>query len=84
MKRLKGYGFSISQKEKLVCLKGGRDSFTCNQEKEEWFVSQITYERIVISGKGYISTEAVKLLTDHDINIILTDTRGNLSRPGTR
>jgi CRISPR-associated protein Cas1 len=45
---------------------------------EEWFVSQIPYERIVISGKGYLSTEAVKLLTVHNINIILTDTYGSI------
>lgn len=32
----------------------------------------------MISGKGYLSTEAIKLLTDKNINIILTDTYGNL------
>lgn len=36
------------------------------------------YERIVVPGKGYLSIEAVKLLTDHNINISLTDTYGNL------
>jgi CRISP-associated protein Cas1 len=78
VKLLKGYGVSINLKENRLCLKGGRDPFTGEQETEEWFVSQIPYERIVISGKGYISTEAVKLLTDHNINIILIDIYGNL------
>jgi CRISPR-associated protein Cas1 len=78
VKLLKGYGVSINLKDNRICLKGGRDPFTCEQESEEWFVTQIPYERIVISGKGYLSTEAVKLLTDHNINIILTDTYGNL------
>lgn len=41
-------------------------------------MTQILYGRIVISGKGYLSTEAIKLLTDHNINVILTDTYGNL------
>lgn len=59
-------------------MKGGRDPFTGEQEAEEWFVTQIPCERIVISGKEYLSTEAVKLLTDHNVNIILTDTYGNL------
>lgn len=36
-----------------------------------------TIERIVISDKGYLSTEVVKLLTDHNINIVLMDTYGN-------
>ena len=78
VKLLKGYGVSINLKDNRLCLKGGRDPFTGEQETEEWFVSQIPYERIVISGKGYLSTEAIKLLTDHNINVILTDTYGNL------
>ena len=78
VKLLKGYGVSIILKDNRLCLKGGRDPFTGEQETEEWFVSQIPYERIVISGKGYLSTEAVKLLTEHNINIILTDTYGNM------
>lgn len=78
VKLLKGYGVSINLKDNRICLKGGRDPFTGEHEVEEWFVTQIPYERIIISGKGYLSTEAVKLLTDHNINIILTDTYGNL------
>lgn len=78
VKLLKGYGVSINLKDNRICLKGGRDPFTGEQECEEWFVSQIPYERIVISGKGYLSTEAIKLLTEHNINVILTDTYGNL------
>ena len=35
-----------------VCMKGGKDIFTGEQEVEEWFVTQIPYERIVIAGKG--------------------------------
>ncbi len=78
VKLLKGYGVSINLKDRKICLKGGTDPFTGEQEIEEWFVTQIPYERIVISGKGYLSTEAIKLLTEHNINIILTDTYGNL------
>ena len=47
-------------------------------EKEEWFVTKIPYEKIVISGKGYVSTEAIKLLSEKNVNVILTDTYGNL------
>ena len=70
VKLLRGYGVSINLKRNRLCLKGGRDPFTGKQETEEWFVSKIPYERIVISGKGYLSTEAVKLLTDHNINLV--------------
>jgi CRISP-associated protein Cas1 len=64
VKLLKGYGVSINLKDNRICLKGGRDPFTGEQGQEEWFVTQIPYERIVISGKGYLSTETVRLLTD--------------------
>jgi CRISPR-associated protein Cas1 len=64
VKLLKGYGVSINLKDNRICLKGGHDPFTGEQESEEWFITQIPYGRIVISGKSYLSTEAVKLLTD--------------------
>ncbi|HEV8404995.1 MAG TPA: CRISPR-associated endonuclease Cas1 [Nitrososphaera sp.] len=78
IKLLRGYGVSINLRNNKIVLKGGSDVFTGQFEQEEWFVTQIPYERIVISGKGYISTEAIKLLTDKNINVILTDTYGNL------
>src|SRR2546425_5245588 len=78
VKLLRGYGCSISLKNNKVCLKGGKDVFTGQQEVEEWFVTQIPYERIVISGKGYISTDAIQLLTDHNINVILLDSFGKM------
>jgi len=54
------------------------NDITGKSEKEEWFVTQIPYEKIVISGKGYVSTEAIKLLSEKNLNVILTDTYGNL------
>jgi CRISPR-associated protein Cas1 len=78
VKLLRGYGVSISLKANRVCLKGGKDPFTCRQEIEEWFVTQIPYEKIVISSKGYVSTDAIQLLSDHNINVILLDSFGNL------
>src|SRR2546425_3280932 len=78
VKLLRGYGASISLRNNKVCLKGGKDIFSGHQEVEEWFVTQIPYERIVISGKGYISTDAIQLLTDHNINVILLDSFGKM------
>ena len=43
VKLLKGYGISINLKGNRVCLKGGSDPFTGEQEIEEWFVTQIPY-----------------------------------------
>src|SRR3989442_12951548 len=78
VKLLRGYGVSISLKNNMVVLKGGKDIFTSQQEVEEWFVTQIPYERIVIAGKGYVSTDAIQLLTDHNINVILLDSFGKM------
>ncbi len=55
----------------------GYNPFTNTQLKEEWFITQLTYEKLVISGKGYLSTEAIKLLNQNYKNVVLTDTFGH-------
>ena len=77
IKLLRGYGISINVKNNHLVLKNGQNDITGQSEKEEWFVSKIPYEKIVISGKGYVSTEAISLLNQNNINVILTDTYGN-------
>src|SRR3989338_9593712 len=77
IKLLRGYGVSINIKQNKIILKNGSHDITGKQEKEEWFVTKIPYEKIVISGKGYVSTEAISLLNQNNINVILTDTYGN-------
>ena len=77
VKLLRGYGVSINVKNNHLILKNGQNDITGQSEKEEWFVSKIPYEKIVISGKGYVSTEAISLLNQNNINVILTDTYGN-------
>ena len=73
IKPLRGYGVSIYLKNNHIVLKDGIDIFTNKSEKEEWFVTQIPYEKIVISGKGYVSTDAIKLLAEKNVNVILLD-----------
>jgi CRISPR-associated protein Cas1 len=74
--KLRGYGVSISLKENKINLKNGHNDITGISDKEEWFISKIPYEKIVISGKGYVSTDALKLLNQNNRNVILTDTYG--------
>jgi CRISPR-associated protein Cas1 len=78
VKLLRGYGCSVRLKDNKVVLRGGTDVFTGEAETEEWFVTQIPYERIIVSGKGYLSTDAVSLLSQKNINVILLDSFGNL------
>ncbi len=77
VKLLRGYGISINVKDNKLILKNGQNDITGISSKEEWFVSKIPYEKIVISGKGYVSTEAISILNQNNINVILTDTYGN-------
>lgn len=76
VKLLRGYGVSISLKDNKINLKNGVDILSGKSETESWFITQLPYEKIVISGKGYISTDALKLLNQNNRNVILTDTHG--------
>jgi CRISPR-associated protein Cas1 len=75
VKFLKGYGFSIKVKDSKIILKNNYDPFK-EPEVEEWYVKNMPYEKIVLSGKGYISTEALGLLSENNRNLILLDTYG--------
>ena len=75
VKFLKGYGHSISVKNSKIILKDCHDPFS-EPDKEEWFVKNMPYEKIVLLGKGYISTEALSLLSENNRNVILLDNQG--------
>jgi len=77
VKLLRGYGVSISLKNSKIILKNGSHDITGKSETEEWFVNQMPYSKIVISGKGYISTEAMSVLSGNNRHVILMDTYGN-------
>jgi len=75
VKFLKGYGFSVSVKDSKIVLKNCYNPFA-KPEVEEWFARNMPYKKIVVSGKGYISTEALSLLSENNRNLILLDTYG--------
>ena len=75
VKFLKGYGFSIKVKDSKIILTNNYDPFS-KPEIESWHVNKMPYEKIVCSGKGYISTEALTLLSQTNRNVILLDTYG--------
>jgi len=76
IKFLKGYGFSINVKDSKIILKNHYDQFS-EPEIESWFVKDMPYDRIVLQGKGYISTESLSLLSENNRTVILLDNRGN-------
>lgn len=75
VKFLKGYGFSVKVKDNKLVLKNAYDPFK-EPEIEEYFITNLPYEKIVLSGKGYISTEAIGLLCENRRNLIVCDTYG--------
>lgn len=75
IKFLKGYGHSISVKNSKIILKDNHDPFS-KPTQEEWFVKNMPYEKIVMQGKGYISTEALSLLSENNRNVILLYNHG--------
>ncbi len=77
VKFLKGYGCAVNLKGNEVTLKNGLSPFSDSREIETFYVTKIPYEKIIMSGKGYVSTEAVKLLTEKNIQLLITDTYGN-------
>ena len=77
VKLLRGYGVSISLKNSKIILKNGSHDVTGEYEQEEWFVNRMPYSKIVVSGKGYISTEAMSVLSENNKHVILVDTYGN-------
>jgi len=76
VKFLKGYGHSISVKNSKLVLKDCHDPFS-DCSTEEWFVKNMPYERIILQGKGYVSTEGLSLLSENNKTVILLDTSGN-------
>ena len=76
VKFLKGYGHSISVKNSKIILKDCHDPFS-DYSTEEWFVKNMPYERIILQGKGYVSTEGLSLLSENNKTVILLDTSGN-------
>jgi len=77
VKFLKGYGHSISVKNSKIILKNCADPFS-EPDIEEWHANRMPYSKIVLSGKGYVSTEAMAILSEHNRNIILVDAHGRL------
>jgi CRISPR-associated protein Cas1 len=59
IKFLSSYGFSVKVKDSKIVLKNYFEPFSESQT-EDWYPKNIPYEKIVLSGKGYISTEALR------------------------
>ena len=79
VKLMRGFGMAITTKDNQIILKNGKHFYEKQHEIESYFPTKFPYERLVISGKGIISTDAIKTLSKNNVNVILTDSFGNVT-----
>lgn len=75
---LTGYGLSLSVKNTRLVFKQGIDPFSKNNEVLELPASACQFDKVIIQGRGYVSTEALVRLAESNINVIMLDKRGKL------
>lgn len=77
---LTGFGLSVSVKNsRLIFRQGINDPF--GREKPsilELPASACDFDKVVIQGKGFVSTEALEKLAESNINVVMLDKRGKL------
>jgi CRISP-associated protein Cas1 len=76
-KYLRGFALALRMYDKRVLLRNGTDLLTPKHEDELFYINQLPYDRIIIAGKGFVSTDAIRRLTDNGISITLLDSFGN-------
>ncbi|MGI0016961.1 MAG: CRISPR-associated endonuclease Cas1, partial [Nitrososphaera sp.] len=73
------YGLSLSVKNtRLVFKQGSNDPFSKEREIIDLSPSACDFDKVVIQGKGYVSTEALERLAQNNINVMMLDKRGKL------
>jgi len=77
VKLMSGFGMAITIQDSQIILKNGKHFYDKDHQIESHYPSKIPYERLVISGKGILSTDAIKSLSENNVNVILTDSYGN-------
>ena len=75
---LQGYGLSLKVKNTRLVFTDGIDIRTGKQNRIELPASKCNFDKVVIQGKGFVSTEALERLAEGNINVIMLDKRGKL------
>jgi CRISPR-associated protein Cas1 len=75
---LHGYGLSIKVQNSRLVFSQGIDPFSDKRETLELPASACPFDKVVIQGKGYVSTEALERLAESNINVVMLDKRGKL------
>lgn len=72
---LTGYGLSVSVKNTRLVFKQGIDPFSTKREVLELPASACPFDKVIIQGREYVSTEALERLAEGNINVIMLDLR---------
>lgn len=75
---LHGYGLSIKVQNTRLVFTQGIDPFSNKREVVELPARACNFDKVIIQGKGYVSTEALQYLAESNINVIMLDKRGKL------
>jgi len=75
---LHGYGLSIKVKNTRLVFSQGVDPFNDKREVFELPARACWFDKVIIQGKGYVSTEALQYLAESNINVVMLDKRGRL------
>ena len=75
---LHGYGLSIRVKNTSLVFSQGLDPFSDKKEVLELPARACPFDKVIIQGKGYVSTEALQYLAESNINVVMLDKRGKL------
>jgi CRISPR-associated protein Cas1 len=75
---LHGYGLSIKVQKSRLVFSQGTDPFSEKKEVIELPASACPFDKVVIQGRGYVSTEALERLAESNINVVMLDKRGKL------
>lgn len=75
---LQGYGLSLKVRNTRLVFTDGIDVRSGKQNKIELPVSKCNFDKVVIQGKGFVSTEALARLAEGNINVIMLDKCGKL------
>lgn len=75
---LHGYGLSIKVKNTRLVFSQGLDPFSDKRDTLELPARACWFDKVIIQGKGYVSTEALQYLAESNINVVMLDKRGKL------
>ncbi|NMJ87551.1 MAG: CRISPR-associated endonuclease Cas1, partial [Thaumarchaeota archaeon] len=75
---LSGYGCSIKVKDTRLVFSQGTQVFSKEREIIETSVRACNFDKVIIQGKGYVSTEALQALAENNISVVMLDKRGKL------